>query len=1124
MQEQHNTASRQTSTSDQPVPRASDLTLEQRALLEAKLLGGKGGFAADEPSGSTLEKGALSFAQESLWFLDQYEPNSSLYNVPHVLRLKGLLDVSALQKGIEYVVNRHESLRSRFVSREGKPVQEVVPNVTVPLPVIDLSSLSSGDREKEARHRIDEESARPFDLSIAPLFRAGLIRLGPEEHILMLTMHHIISDLASFQVFYKELSAAYEACSNGGIPQMSPRVLQFPEYAARQRQQAIGKRYKEQLAYWKKQLAGERPVIELPQSRPRPRVLSFAGRRRRIELPVHIRDGARELSRRQNTTMFVTLMAAFQALLHRYSGQTDIIVGSPMSGRMDAQTEEMIGFLINTLPIRANLGGDPSFIEVMERVKWAVLGALANQEAPVEKLIDDLKIARNGARNPLFQTVFQFVPDSALALKLNGICVEPLEIELGTSKFEMTVTLADSPAGLVGDIEYSTDLFDEKDIERIFRHFQTLLEGAIANPHQKISRLPLLPPEELATVTNLWNRTHGSYPRHATVNQLFEEQAANRPDSVALVFNDSSITYGELNRRANQLARRLRKHGIGPDTLVGFCVERSIEMVVGLIGILKAGGAYVTLDPNAPHERIAYMFEDTRAKVFVTTTRFRDLASPGTQVVCLDEAQAFANEEESNLPSIAGSESLAYVIYTSGSTGKPKGVLVPHRAIVRLVKETNYLPFTPDDVFLQFATISFDASTLELWGPLLNGGKLVIFPPQFESLEQLGTVIREKGVTTLWLTAGLFHEMVEQRIADLKSVRYLLAGGDVLSPAHVIKALKELPDTTLINGYGPTENTTFTCCFRIPRDWQGGRTVPIGSPISNTQVYILDDHLQPVPVGVAGELFAAGDGLAREYLNAAELTAGKFLPNPFSTEPGAKMYRTGDRVRWLPDGTIEFLGRRDTQVKIRGYRIELSEIETALAVHPAVQQCVVTAREDNTGTRQLVAYVVFKPDSPRDPAKLREFLAQRLPAYMAPSSFVALDSLPLNANGKVDRYRLPDPAGMLLTTATASAAMTADEEKVAQIWSEVLGVEVKRADDNFFELGGHSLLATRVISRVNIAFGGSLPLRALFEAPTVSALANLAASARDGEPAGNRPMIRRARRIRPQQPLSQKTL
>ncbi len=1109
MQEQQNSFIRSPSPGSEPAsPRPS---LEQRAILEARFMKKTAAIKAEVPAPLlAIGPHPLSFAQESLWFLDQFAPNSSLYNIPHVLRLTGELRLDWLSQAIQLIVGRHESLRTRIVLLNEKPVQEIVESVYFEVPIVDLRDMTVAERATETERRTSQESQRPFDLSRGPLFRASFLKLADREHILMLTMHHIISDLLSFQVFYQELTTAYAAIAQGVSPNLQPLKLQFPEYAAGQRRRMEGPAYQEQLEYWKKSLGGEIPLLELPVDRPRPANLSFAGRRQKIEMPLAILNGVKQVSRASNTTLFVTLMAAFQTLLHRYSNQNDIIVGSPMSERARIESEQLIGLLINTLPFRANFEENPTFTEVLDRVKQSVYGALTHQEAPVEKLIDDLKIPRNGARNPLFQTVFQFVSDSAPALRLPGVQIDSQEIELGTSKFDLTVTLAETLNGLVGDIEYSTELFDQSTITRIVSHFQTLLGSIAAQPHAKVKQLNILPLEERDLVVTKWNQTSSEYPRNATIPQIFEEQCARTPNAVAVVFEGKHLSYSELNRRSNQLGKRLQKLGVGANTMVGFCVERSLEMVLGLVGILKAGGAYVTLDPTLPRERLAYMFEDTKSPVFVTMQKFKSLAPEGSKVVCLDDTEHFANEDGNNFNRTITAENLAYVIYTSGSTGKPKGVLVSHRAVVRLVKGTNYLPFSTSDVFLQFANISFDASTLELWGPLLNGGKLVVFPAHFDSLGQLGTVIRENKATTLWLTAGLFHEMVENHLQDLKSVRYLLAGGDVLSASHVAKALRELPDTTIINGYGPTENTTFTCCYTLPGTWDGKRSVPIGMPISNTQVYVLDELNQPVPIGVPGELFVGGDGLASQYLNASELTLEKFVLNTISAD-GSRLYRTGDRVRWLANGCIEFLGRFDNQVKIRGFRIELSEVETALLEDPAIQNCVVTAREDSSKTRQLISYVVFRPGIARTVSELREFLSRKLPAYMVPSAFVPLDALPLNGSGKVDRKKLQQPSDLPdFKSENAVPPRNPMEQKIAEIWAEVLGIKHPGIHDNFFEIGGHSLLATRVMSRVNSAFNRDLPLRNLFESPTIGGLATAIA---EGELSATPtiPMLKRRR-------------
>jgi len=651
--------------------------------------------------------------------------------------------------------------------------------------------------------------------------------------------------------------------------------------------------------------------------------------------------------------------------------------------------------------------------------------------------------------------------------------------------------MEDTEQGLVGSLEYNTDLFDAGTISRMLKHFQTLLEGIVANPEQRLSDLSLLTQQERQQLLVEWNDTQADYPKDVCIHQLFEAQAEQTPEAVAVVFEDEQLTYGELNRRANQVAHHLRSLDVCPDSLVGICIERSLEMVVGLLGILKAGGAYVPLDPAYPSERLAFMLEDTQVSVLLTQRpRVEKLPSHQARVVCLDtDWETLAQHSEENPKSEVMPDHLAYVMYTSGSTGKPKGVSVIHRGVVRLVKQTNYASFSTEEVFLQLAPISFDASTFEIWGSLLNGARLVVMPPHTPSLQELGQALEQYQVTTLWLTAGLFHLMVDEQIKDLKDVRQLLAGGDVLSVGHVKKVLQEIKGLKLINGYGPTENTTFTCCYPITEASLVGISVPIGRPIANTQVYLLDDHLQPVPVGVPGELYIGGDGLARGYLNRPDLTSDRFIPNPFSDKKGDRLYKTGDLARYLSDGNIEFLGRQDDQVKIRGFRIEPGEIEAVLEQHPAVQEVVVMVREDIPGNKRLVAYLVVNQLAAPTIPKLQQFLKQKLPEYMVPSTFVLLEVLPLTPNGKIDRRALPAPdTSRPFGEGAYVAPQTPVEEMVAGIWADVLAVKEVSIHDNFFDLGGHSLLATQLISRLRDTFGVEFPLRGLFESPTVASL------------------------------------
>jgi len=904
----------------------------------------------------------LSFAQRRLWFLNLMEPDSSFYNMPQTIRMSGVLNIQALHQTLNAIAARHEILRTTFAMVDGSPVQVIAPTISVPLPVIDLSELPEAQREAEMLYLATEEAQRSFDLTRGPLLRAKLLWLGADEHILLLTLHHIIGDGWSFSVLIRELMALYEAFLTGKPSLLPELTIQYADFTVWQRQWLRGELHDRQLSYWEKQLDGL-PQLELPTDRPRPTVQSFRGARQPFALSASLTKKLKTLSRQESATLFMTLLAAFQTLLARYTGQEDIVVGSPIANRNRAEIEGLIGFLVNTLALRTDLSGNPTFRELLGRVREVALGAYTHQDLPFEKLVEELQPERNLSHNPLFQVMFALQNAPSSTLELEGLTLHSLEIDRGIARFDLTLFIWEQAETLHGTVEYSTDLFDAATIRRMLGHFQVLLEGIVAHPDQHLSALPLLTDAERHQLLVEWNNTRTDYPKDQCVHELFEAQARKSPEAVAVIFEDEQMTYDELNRRANQLAHYLRWQGVGPEVRVGIALERSIEMVVGLLGILKAGGAYVPLDPAYPAERLRFMLADAEVPVLVTQASLvKSLPEHGAAVVCLDaDWERIAKQSEENVTSRVGAENLAYVIYTSGSTGQPKGVAVMHRSVVRLIKETNYVHLASNEVFLQFAPISFDASTFELWGCLLNGARLVVFSAHTPSLEELGRALRRYQVTTLWLTAGLFHQMVGDHLEGLRGVRQLLAGGDVLSVPHVERVLQELRECRLINGYGPTENTTFTCCYTITSADGIRGSVPIGRPIANTQVYVLDQHMNPVPIGVAGELYIGGDGLARCYLNRPDLTAEKFIADPFSEEPEARLYNTGDLVRYLPDSNIEFLGRIDHQVKIRGFRIELEEIETVLAVHPAVEQAVVLAREDEPGDKRLVAYVTQNP-------------------------------------------------------------------------------------------------------------------------------------------------------------------
>lgn len=1082
-------------TIENETPRA-ELSAAKRALLELRLHGAfKGSLKSQliprQPSGT---KAPLSHAQQRLWFFQQLDPDSALYNLPVAVLLGGRLDEEALRRAIVMVGQRHEMLRTRFESDEGNPTQIAMSAETTPIAmsVVNFSGRTRGYRDAEVQRFLQEEAKRPFDLSAGPLWRAVLVRLGSEEHILLITLHHIAADGWSCGVLLNELAALYRDFCSGRNPSLAELPIQYADYAVWQRERLQGERLEPQLNYWKTQLAGAPEVLELPTDRPRPSTQTFRGQWRAQELPSALGQRLQELSRSEGATLFMTLLAAFQTLLYRYTRQTDIIVGTPVAGRMQRETEDLIGVLINTLPLRGNLSGNPTFRELLGRVRELTLAAFTHQELPFEKLVEELRPERSPSYSPLVQVMFVLQNAPAPDWQFADLTMTPLPLATATAKFDLTLAVEEGPQGLAVAIEYNSDLFDDATIHRMLEHWQVLLEGIASDPDQRIGDLPLLTETERKRLLVEWNGTSTDYPREKTIHELFAEQARQTPEAIAASFVDGVLTYSELDLRSNRLAHYLRGCGVSANGLVGVCLERSPEMLVALLGILKAGGAYMFLDASYPKERLALMIEDACPPVILTTTAFEARLPSNTRLLRFDGAEFAAVAEAPESPPIEATKpsDLAYVSFTSGSTGRPKGVCVPHRGVVRLVRDTSYARFAADEVFLQLAPIAFDASTFEIWGALLNGARLAVFPAQMPTLAALGEFVQRQGVTTLWLTAGLFHQVIDERWESLHGVRQLLAGGDVLSPLQVRKALERLPGCRIINGYGPTENTTFTCCHRITVESLQRSSIPIGRPISNTTVYILDERLQPVPIGVPGELYTGGDGLARGYLNRAELTAGKFVSHPFLSDPDARLYRTGDLARWMSDGRIEFLGRIDLQVKIRGFRIELDEIETVLSRHPAVRSCAVVVQPRRDAEKKLLACMTLN-EKPGPSAKdLRRFLADKLPDYMVPTGFTFLDELPLDPNGKVDRRRLASTASAQ-PERVRTLPRDGVERRLVKIWEDILDVRPIGVTDGFFELGGHSLLAVRLLARIESVFERKLPLAAIFQAATIEELAGV---------------------------------
>ncbi|QRK05623.1 amino acid adenylation domain-containing protein [Archangium violaceum] len=1056
---------------------------DKRALL-AQLLREKAQKAKQAP---------VSFAQERMWFLYQWNPASAAFNMPGAVRLSGDVDTEALRRSLQELARRHETLRTTFTDQDGRLLQSVAPSLEIPLALVDLRDIPEAQREHQARERITTEARQPFDLTRGPLLRAVLLRLAEREQVLLLCMHHIISDGWSLGVLVRELAALYAAFVQGQPSPLQALPLQYAEFASWQREWLQGDVLETQLSWWRERL-DPNALLELPTDRPRPTALSPHGARQTVMLPPALAQALKALGQREGKTLFVTLLSAFDVLLHRYTGQEELVVGTPIAGRNRSELEGMIGLFINTLALRTSLSGQPTFRELMGRVHQTTVDAFAHQDLPFERLVDALKPERRLSHSPLFQVMFILQNAPMPPLQAPGLVMEFQQPETGTTKFDLTLIATELPEGLRIVAEYSTDLFEAGTITRLLAHYQTLLEGIAAQPDRPINALPILPEPERRTVLADWNGPATRYPRDACLHQLIEAQVERTPDAVALTFEDKSLTYRELDSRANQLAWHLRSLGVGPESRVGLCLERSLEMVVALLATLKAGGAYVPLDPAYPQERLGWMLEDARPTVLLAQQHLMPrLPAQSTHVVCLDSGWADISLQPRNAPAPrATAQNLAYIIFTSGSTGRPKGAMNEHHAVVnRLLWMQDAYGLDGQDVVLQKTPFSFDVSVWEFFWPLMQGARLVLAKPGgHQDPDYLASLIARERVTTLHFVPSMLKVFLEEPNLEARcaSLRRVVCSGEALPVELQDQCLQQLPQAGLHNLYGPTEaavDVTYYAC----EPGQAPRSVPIGRPVANTRIRILDAHLQPVPVGVSGELYIGGVQVGRGYRARPNLTAERFIPDPFSDEPGARMYRTGDVARWLPDGNLEYLGRADFQVKVRGFRIELGEIETLLAQHPAVRQAVVIAREDRPGDKRLVAYVVGPPEQ-ASTAELRSFLQTRLPEHMVPSAFVALEKLPLSPNGKLDRRALPAPEiGKPHAGQPFEAPRTELEQLIAGIWKEVLQVERVGVDDAFFALGGNSLLALQVHRRLKTALGTELALTQLFQYPTVRALA-----------------------------------
>jgi amino acid adenylation domain-containing protein len=1029
----------------------------------------------------------LSFAQERLWFWSQLEPNNPSYNELFALRCLVSLNIVALEYSLNNIVARHEALRTNFTTVNGQPVQVVAESLTLTVSIIDLGNLPASAREVEAQRLATVQAQQPFDLASEPLIRATVLKLTETEYVLLLNIHHIVWDGHSLGIILRELAAFYSAFCNDSSLELPSLPLQYPEFTFWQRQRLTGDVLDAQRAYWQQQLLDAPALLELPTDRVRGVTQTFRGAHQRFVLSKELTEALMSLSQRRRVTLFMTLLAAFQTLLYRYTEQTDLCIGTQIANRDRAELEGLIGFLVNTLVLRTRFSGNSNFEDLLSRVREVTLKAYAHRDLPFEKLVEMLQPERSLSCTPLVQVMLVLLSEIP-EIQMEGLTASPLPIETGMARFDLTLCIENSASGLIGEWEYNTDLFDDTTIARMTGHFQTLLEAIVVNPKQLLSELPLLSTTEQHQLLVEWSSNELEPLQDGCVHQFFEAQVEQRPDVVAVVFQNQQLTYCELNRRANQLAHYLQTLGVGPEVFVGICMERSLEMVVAVLGVLKAGGAYVPIDPSYPEERLTFILKDSQVQILLTQERLKkSLPKHDAQTVCLDTNWVdIAQNGVENLFNTVTTKNLAYVTYTSGSTGQPKGAKITHCSILGFMFGVDYVQLDAATIFLQHSSISWDALTLELWSPLLNGGRCILYSEKFPIPEKLGEAIKTYGVNTLWLTSALFNTIIDTMPEVLFGVKQLLIGGEAVSATHVRRALKQLPNTQIVNGYGPSECTVFTCCYPIPKLLREDiQSIPIGKPIGDRKVYLLDTNLKPVPIGVAGEVYVGGESLARGYLNRAELTAEKFVPNPYSTEPGARLYKAGDLVRYLADGNIEFLGRTDNQVKIRGFRIELREIEAVLSEHPSVRETIVLVREDTPGNKYLVAYVVPFNMTP-SAEELRSYLKRKLPDYMLPAVFLSLESWPLTPNGKINRNALPVPSRDKLEF---TAPRTRVEELLVNIWTEVLKLEQVGVHDNFFELGGHSLLATQVVSRIYKTFQVDLPVRSLFEEPTAAKLA-----------------------------------
>ncbi|MET0851317.1 MAG: amino acid adenylation domain-containing protein, partial [Candidatus Rokuibacteriota bacterium] len=1067
-------------------------------MIEAARKGGTRPAAANHGATAAIARRsapgpvALSHAQTRAWFLACFEPGDPTYNQPHAYRLTGAVDVDALRASLQAVADRHEIMRTTYAQIDDEPRQIVRERARVELQGLDLSAVPEATREQALKDALAAEARRPFDLEADLPVRFTLITLGERQHAFLGAWHHIAHDGWSEGVFVRELSAAYNARRSGRTAPLPPLPMQYADYATWQRERLATPALVEQLRYWRGHLEDLAP-LDLPTDHPRPRVQGFTGSSLGVVLPAPLTAAVKALARAERATLFMVLLAGFQVLLHRLSGATDVAVGIPIAGRGRVELEDMIGFFANTLVLRADLRGDPSFREVLAQVRERALSAYANQDVPFEKLVEVLAPPRDPSRNPLFQVAFAMLNMAPPELTLDGIEASPLSLPIGTAKFDLTVMLRETGGALHASWTFCDDLFERATVEAMARRFHCLLEAVVLDPDQRVAQIAVIDAAERARLLAISTGPTAS-AFTGSVATVFEAQAAAAPGAVAVTHEDATLTYRELNERGHRLARRLRSLGVEAGTRVGVCLEPALELIVALVAVLKAGAVYVPLDPSAPRARLAFIVEDAAIALVLAKEGTRELLPGSTRVISVEAAEPMSaplvgNPTPEPAPDLA--PDLACILYTSGTTGRPKGVAIRQDSVIRLVRDTNYVALSPADTVAQASNVAFDAATFEIWGALLNGARLAVVPrAALLSPPLLAGELRRHGVTCAFLTTAVFHLMSEHAPGAFRGLRYLLFGGETCDADRVRAVLEAGGPQHLVHVYGPTEATTFAT-HHVVRRVESRRPVPIGRPIAGAEVFVLDPHGTLAPTGVVGEIYIGGSGVAAGYIGGDRDRENRFVPHPI--HPGAdRVYRTGDLGRWRNDGELEFVGRVDAQVKIRGFRVEPAEVSAALNEHPAIARSTVTARRSAAGDVRLTAYFTSRAANgpPAPAADLRRFLALSLPEHMIPTAFVHLTDLPLTANGKVDQDALPEPdARHAVATDGPAPTLDATERALGRIWEEVLGREAIGLDDDFFALGGHSLLVFRVISRVERDLRVELPLSAIFEAPTIRALA-----------------------------------